>query len=289
MGYGFCYAQDPAYDRNNDTLYIAGYFNNGFPSALLTCDTLSGACTIVGNFQGNMEVDGFAIPYNCSNPPTTPNIYGPGNGTTNVEYTFCTDAITDLEGDSLYCLWDWGDGSNSGWLGPYASGETMCASHMWTQPGVYCIMLKLKDSYGMESEWSDPFCITIVENHPPSDLIIDGPNHCRVGVEYKWSFVSTDPDGDNITYYVDWGDECGGAEWHGPYPSGKIVFLAHMYTTKNMLIINAMAVDEHGAESNMTYFEVAIPRSISINSMLLKLLERFSHAFPMLRYILELQ
>ncbi|MCU0850798.1 MAG: immune inhibitor A, partial [Candidatus Thermoplasmatota archaeon] len=63
MGYGFVYAQDMGYDRDNDVLYIAGYFNDGTPSALLTCDVDSGACTIVGSFEGGMEVDGFAVPF----------------------------------------------------------------------------------------------------------------------------------------------------------------------------------------------------------------------------------
>jgi hypothetical protein len=63
MGYGFVYAQDCAYDRDNDVLYIAGYFNSGSPSALLTCDVSTGAATIVGNFEGGIEVDGLAIPW----------------------------------------------------------------------------------------------------------------------------------------------------------------------------------------------------------------------------------
>jgi hypothetical protein len=63
MGYGFVYAQDMGFDRDNDILYIAGYFNDGSPSALLTCDVSTGACTIVGNFEGGMEVDGFAVPW----------------------------------------------------------------------------------------------------------------------------------------------------------------------------------------------------------------------------------
>ena len=36
MGYGFVYAQDCGFDRDEDILYIAGYFNDGSPSALLT-------------------------------------------------------------------------------------------------------------------------------------------------------------------------------------------------------------------------------------------------------------
>lgn len=125
------------------------------------------------------------------------------------------------------------------------------------------------------------------DNHAPIAPTIDGPRHVRLDVEYKWSFNSTDPDGDNITYYVDWGDECGGAEWHGPFPSGENVEIGHTYTSKNILLINSLAVDENGAESNMTYFEVAISKSCSIDFIFMRLLERFPNAFPILRYLLD--
>jgi hypothetical protein len=65
MGYGFVYAQDCEYDRDNGVLYIAGYFNDGSPSALLTCDTNTGAATIVGYFEGGMQVDGFTTTGSC--------------------------------------------------------------------------------------------------------------------------------------------------------------------------------------------------------------------------------
>lgn len=246
------------------------------------------ACVIVALFFGAgfgfaMSVDFYEENY----PPEKPMIYGPDTGTVNVEYTFCTDTITDPEGDSLYCFWDWDDGNSSGWLGPFASGQVICASHMWTHPGVYCIILKLKDTSGIESE-SDPFCITIVENHPPSDPIIDGPTSCRMWVEYNWSFVSTDPDGDNITYYVDWSDKCGCGGFHGPYPSGEEVFLAHTYKIKTTLIINAMAIDEHGAESNVTYFDVTISLGKANNLIFMRLLEQFPNALLILRHLLGL-
>jgi hypothetical protein len=62
MGIGFIYAQDPAYDRDNSILYIAGYTQSS-TGGLYTCDVTTGLCTLVGGFQGNMEVDGFAVPW----------------------------------------------------------------------------------------------------------------------------------------------------------------------------------------------------------------------------------
>jgi len=98
-------------------------------------------------------------------PPQSSNITGPSYGKPGVEYTFCIDVI-DSEGDQIYCMWNWGDGYFSDWLGPYNSGETICASHAWSEEGVYEIKVKLKDQYGSESEWSDPYII-IIEAKPP--------------------------------------------------------------------------------------------------------------------------
>ena len=225
-----------------------------------------------------------------NNPPNKPNIYGPENGTTNVEYIFCTDTITDPEGDQIYCFWDWGDGNCSGWLGPYGSGQTICTSYMWTEPGVYCILLKLKDDYGWESEYLDPFCITITENQKPSAPVIDGPHHVKIGIESTLSFISIDPEGDNITYYVDWGDKCGGAEYHGPYPSGQKVNLSHKYLVINKLIINALAIDSNGAESDITFFEVTISRNKAFlqNNLLIQLFQRLKYNFQILRNLIKI-
>lgn len=128
---------------------------------------------------------------------------------------------------------------------------------------------------------------TSTENHRPEAPTITGPTSVKVGIGYTWSFNSTDPDGDNLTYYVDWSDVCGGAEWHGPYPSGVAIEMDHTYLVKNILIINSLAVDENGAESNMTYFEVNITKSVSLGGMFMRLLQRFPNLFPMLRHFIE--
>jgi hypothetical protein len=99
----------------------------------------------------------------ANQPPNPPTISGPHYGKINTDYTFSLGAITDPGGDQLYCHWDWGDGNMSGWLGPFNSGETISALHAWSEPGTYTIKVKLKDSYGTESNWSAPFFITIVQ------------------------------------------------------------------------------------------------------------------------------
>jgi outer membrane protein assembly factor BamB len=100
------------------------------------------------------------VPIAENQPPIGGNISGPLYGRPGENYTFCL-SVTDPESDEVFCLWDWGDGNDSGWLGPYASGEEICASYAWSCDGIYIIRVKLKDDLGAESEWSDAFTIII--------------------------------------------------------------------------------------------------------------------------------
>jgi hypothetical protein len=60
LGYDFNYAQDMAFDRDNDVCYLAGYTTTG---ALFSVNVATGAATQLGTFAGGAEVTGFAIPY----------------------------------------------------------------------------------------------------------------------------------------------------------------------------------------------------------------------------------
>jgi len=66
----------------------------------------------------------------------------------------------------VYYKWYWNDKINetSDWIGPYNSGETADASHIWDEKGEYVIKVKAKDQYGEESPWSDPLAISMPKN-----------------------------------------------------------------------------------------------------------------------------
>lgn len=95
------------------------------------------------------------------NKPITPQ--GPANGKPEVEYTYSTFTI-DPQDDQIFYWFDWGDESNSGWVGPFNSGEMAEASHIWTKKGTYSIMVKAKDTNGYESEWSNPLSVSMPKN-----------------------------------------------------------------------------------------------------------------------------
>jgi hypothetical protein len=90
--------------------------------------------------------------------PETPD--GPASGDVGIEYQYSTSA-TDPEGDQIYYLFDWADGTDSSWLGPYTSGATAEASHAWTTQGSYEIKVIAKDGDDALSEWSDSLPVSL--------------------------------------------------------------------------------------------------------------------------------
>ncbi len=103
--------------------------------------------------------------HNMDAPPVSPCIPdppdGPDNGITDIEYTFSATTI-DYDSEQIYYKFDWGDGKDSGWIGPYNSGDTGYASHIWMKEGIFKVRAKAKDKYDRASSWSDPHTITII-------------------------------------------------------------------------------------------------------------------------------
>jgi hypothetical protein len=95
---------------------------------------------------------------------------GPLSGKKGENYTY-SSSTTDPDDDQIYYMFDWGDGIDSGWLGPYNSGETCEESHTWGKEGNYEIKVRAKDTKELISEWSEPLEITIPRNRFSSRLI----------------------------------------------------------------------------------------------------------------------
>ncbi len=77
-----------------------------------------------------------------------------------------TSSTTDPDGDKIKYKFYWGDGTNTGWLGLYDSGETVSASHNWFFLGDRIIRVKARDIWGAESELSDPLIVHVEPNLP---------------------------------------------------------------------------------------------------------------------------
>jgi len=93
--------------------------------------------------------------------PEKPN--GPTSGDKGISYTYTT-VSTNPNGGDLYYWFDWNDGTTSGWVGPFSSGETASSSHAWSKQGTYQIKVKSKNNDGTQSEWSDSLSVSMPRN-----------------------------------------------------------------------------------------------------------------------------
>lgn len=220
----------------NITKYLCPIENNEFRKV----KTGRRAFNATKHFNG--LIDEFKIiKYPDGNEQNPPIISGPtyGDPGKEYEYTFVTE---DPEKDDIWLYIDWGDGEIEKWIGPYNSSMEVTVSHEWSEEGRYEIKAKSKDIWD-DSSWSDPYPVSI-GNQPPGQPKISGPKSGEIGVEYEYTFVAKDIDGDDIYYYVDWGDGTF-EDWFGPYVSNEEVSKTHTWNSKSVYEITAKAKDIH--------------------------------------------
>ena len=145
----------------------------------------------------------------------------------------------------------------------------------------------ITDDYGAEDSTSKSITVTFL-NHAPGAPDIDGPIRAKAGVELDYHFVSEDLDGDDIYYYIDW-DDGTVEDWFGPFGSGEVVVVSHVWDEMDIYAIKTKAEDTFGAESDWGYFSIEIPRiKVIINSLVMRFLEQFPNSFTILQKILGL-
>jgi hypothetical protein len=223
-----------------------------------------------------------------SQPPETPEKPdGPEEWIPDVEATF-SSTTTDPEGDSIYYWFDWGDGNNSGWVGPYGSGQTGQAAHIWTELGEYQVKVMARDTYNAQSDWSNPATITIIKNQPPGAPTIIGPKTGAPGTPLTFKVSAEDPEGHDVSYMVAWGDG-----HYVPYtelkPSGTEVTFSHAWSTPGDYTITAKAMDQIGAKSPQAHLNLKITKNRAVtNPVFFQFLEKLIAQFPLLELLLNL-
>jgi hypothetical protein len=146
-----------------------------------------------------------------------------------------------------------------------------------------------------EKEWyygmvlcGDPM-LFIINNGHPNKPVITGPEDGKPRIKYDYTFTATDPEQENIYYYVDWGDDTV-KDWFGPFGSGVEVTVSHSWSTKGTYNIKARVKDSNNLLSQWGTFEITLPKvkSITKNMVLSKFLDNYPNAFIILRYLLKL-
>jgi hypothetical protein len=121
-------------------------------------------------------------------------------------------------------------------------------------------------------------------NFPPDPPTITGPTSGKIKVATTYTFTTSDPEDDDLYFYVDWGDLTNSG-WIGP---GDTLDLSHTWQKKGTYTIKAKAKDSLGAESNWTSYPVTMPYSynLAFKPFIVKLFDRFPQIFPLLRVLL---
>jgi hypothetical protein len=119
------------------------------------------------------------------------------------------------------------------------------------------------------------------ENNPPNAPDVNGPDRGNPEIEYEYTFNSTDPDGDPVMYFVDWGDNK--TEWTEFSDSGQEILLKHTWLKNGDYLIRAKSKDINNAESDWTEIEMLIPRP---RTTFYSLLSWLFNRFPLLERLL---
>jgi hypothetical protein len=129
--------------------------------------------------------------------------------------------------------------------------------------------------------------IPVTANNPPETPTLNGPTSGNSGTAYKYTFSSTDPDGDDVTYCVNWSDGTGEV-CIGPFASGEEVTNTHTWSAKGTYMVKVKARDTYTAESDWATLTVTMPCSYNkpIPYFLELLFQRFPNAFPLLRQLM---
>jgi len=103
-------------------------------------------------------------------------------------------------------------------------------------------------------------------NNSPNKPTITGLATGKAGNKYDYKINASDPDDDEVYYYIDWEDGSNSG-WQGPYPENIEQTFQHIWQSRNTYTIKAKAKDISDAESDWATFEISIPKIKLINVM----------------------
>ncbi len=177
---------------------------------------------------------------------------------------------------------------NASW-DEYDSGGRRCSDKAWNPDGTKLVFFSFDGGTG-EHYYEDDQYLYILEfsinetgnQQPNKPVKPSGETNGKVGSEYIYTTSTTDPDGDQICYLFDWGDEV--SNWDGPYNSGYPVTKSHTWSNQGTYAVKVKAKDTSDAESVWSDpLPVSMPKNKLSNNMLFyNLLEELIGRFPFL-------
>ena len=181
----------------------------------------------------------------------------------------------------IYC------GSNNGYLYALNPDGTIRWKYNTGAEIMSCSPVINEDGTIYIANWGPYFqAIHVIQNTVPTIPTVSGESNGKIKQSYEYTICSTDAENENISYYIDWGDETN-TGWIGPFPSGQQQALNHTWNKKGTYTIQVKAKDIYNQESDWGTLSVKMPYEPPHLRFFEWLLERYPNAFPILRYILD--
>jgi hypothetical protein len=275
------YSSVPPYDDYEVTDIGLGYYEDGYGDSQ---DFLIPVYLVAIDFRYNNvtypEIVYIPASFNYTTTPI-PVIISPEDG-----LTFKQGEKITFSGECVYgnpATYEW-ESDVDGYLG---SGTTIDVSNL--SVGIknseilpHTITFRVIDRWGYEREAFITVKIIPGENNPPNKPKINGPKIGKVGENLIYKFTSSDPEINDVSYYIDWGDGTI-TDWTTSQASSTSYSENHTWITKDTYTIKAKARDIYGAESDWATLNVRIPRN---RIQFIGLSDRFPNLFPLLQKIL---
>jgi PKD repeat protein len=161
-------------------------------------------------------------------------------------------------------VWHWSFGDNT-------TSPERHPTHIYTNIGMYTVQLTVTDINGnTDIKIKD---VRVIDNDPPDKPTIIGPRFGKTRVNYTFGITTTDPDGDQISYEIDWADHTSIVTL-GPYNSGIEITTTHSWGTAGRYIIWVKARESHSAESDSTALLVRIVDVYLLNPSFIRFFEQ---------------
>jgi hypothetical protein len=103
-------------------------------------------------------------------------------------------------------------------------------------------------------------------NRPPEQPVVHGPVAGGFGIELNYSAVSSDFEGDKVSYKWDWGDG-NVSEWIGPFNASVPMMTHYNWELEGAYVVKVKAKDVTGNESDWADYPISIAQQIYFNNL----------------------
>ncbi|GAH89127.1 unnamed protein product, partial [marine sediment metagenome] len=167
----------------------------------------------------------------------------PYQGTVGEQISFDGSDSYDPDGDNITYEWDFGDDT---------TGFDVTISHSYSEPGIYTVLLTVRDESGA-TDTDETQAVIAKLNNPPTKPFINGPNMGTTDTEYSYTIYSVDIDNDSIQYSVIWGDETSAITESGFLPNGTEYIVQHSWIVPGKYSITVSVTDNETLSETSTF------------------------------------